>query len=45
MKQNLKKRGTEPSNELWPNRWQREEVVSNLHDYYQQFQDGTEGDQ
>jgi RHS repeat-associated protein len=29
--------------ELWPNRWQRQEVVDNLHDYYQQFQDGCNG--
>jgi len=30
--------------ELWPNRWQRDEVVNNLQDYYQQFQQGCNGD-
>ncbi|MFO1511504.1 MAG: RHS repeat-associated core domain-containing protein [Verrucomicrobiota bacterium] len=32
--------GVHALQELWPNRWQRQEVVDNLHDYYQQFQDG-----
>jgi len=29
--------------EAWPNRWRRQEVVDNLRDYYQQFQDGCNG--
>jgi hypothetical protein len=29
--------------ELWPNRWQRQEVVNGLHNYYQQFQNGCSG--